>query len=489
MKTVKRIAVVGGGTAGFVTALILKTRLNAQVDIIHSSKIGVIGVGEGSTEHWREFMTFIGETPFSIIQQCDATFKLGIMFQNWGESDYFHSIQSGYSLSHGQTPTGYLKIISDTSDPKKMSDSNIWNNKVYLDSISNPNSSPSNQYHFNTFKLNEFLHKKAKQLGINIYDDEIEDIVLNDSGEISSLKGQHQNYNYDFYIDSTGAKKLLMTKLGAKWQSYSKYLKLKAAIAYPTSDTDEYNQWTLTRAMDYGWMWRIPVWGRWGNGYVYDSDYIEESQAKAEVEKYLGHEIEIGRSLKFDPGTLDKFWIKNCVATGLSSSFVEPLEASSIGSTIQMAFLLMHLLPVYDDISINTYNKHVTDIVENIRDFVALHYITKKDNTQFWRDIQKMPIPESLQANLEKWKTRIPIKMDFADKSPYIMFTELHHIHVLQGLGLFNRDALIDQYKGLNPHIRSHIEQNNNFTINEVPKRSPLIGHKEAISIIRKTPI
>ena len=121
-----------------------------------------------------------------------------------------------------------------------------------------------------------------------------------------------------------------MSKLGAKWNSYNKYLKMNEAIAFQTEDTDNYNTYTLARAMDYGWMWRIPVYGRWGNGYIFNNEYINAGQAKKEVEKLLGREINVARNIKFDPGSLDRVWIKNCLAVGLSANFVEPLEATSI---------------------------------------------------------------------------------------------------------------------------------------------------------------
>lgn len=489
MKTIKKIAVVGGGTAGFIAALILKRRFDLQIDVIHSSKIGIIGVGEGSTEHFYDFVRAIGDNPCDVIRKTDATLKIGVMFENWTKDPYLHSNQNPFTQNFAQTKYYMEHLIAKNVKQKDLTFDNSWKNlieKPYLDIINKKEKdAPSKQFHFNTFKLNEYLTNKAKELGVNIFDDEITDIKLNKEGEIDKLKGHKKTYNYDFYIDCTGFKKLLISKLGAKWQSYSKWLKMKAAIAFPTKDTDEYNMWTLARAMDYGWMWRIPVWGRWGNGYVYDSDYINENQAQQEAEKYLGYKVDVARSVKFDPGALDKFWIKNCVAIGLSANFVEPLEATSIGSAIQQTFLLMHKLPLYDEKTISVYNNKCNNIMNNIRDFVILHYVVKKNNSQFWKDIQKIDLPDSLKENLKIWKHRLPIREDFSHLGQYVMFTESHWINVLHGLGLFDiksikkqAESKADYVKNIKiPEITKLIEQ-----INKVPT----IKHKQFLNIIRQ---
>ena len=313
-----------------------------------------------------------------------------------------------------------------------------------------------------------------------------EAIVLNEAGAIDHLVGEQGTYQSDFYIDSTGFSKMLISKLGAKWQSYSEYLKMKSAIVFPIGDTEEYNMWTVAQAMDYGWMFKIPVWGRSGNGYIFDSDYITPEQAKEEVEKFLGHEITVGKTLHFDPGALDRVWIKNCCAIGLSSSFVEPLEATSIGTSIQQTFLLMHRLPNYDQATIDKYNKDISDILTNLRDFIILHYITKKDNTQFWKDVRQLPIPESLAENLKKWKKNLPIADDFKGSTDYKLFSEAHHIHILAGLKLFDTELIKQEYDMMHPAIKQRAETFIRET-RTLEKTQPTVGHKEFIAHIRST--
>ncbi len=485
MKQIKKISVVGGGTAGLAAALILKTRFpNTTVNIIRSKKIGIVGVGEGSTEHWHEFMQYIGVSYRTIIQECDATFKCGIMFKGWGQGDYMHSIGPEGDVKNGQYCTIYGKYASEGAPNKLMNPSFSWENRVYANRMDPKSESPWNQYHFNTYKLNDFLTTVAELKGINVIDDEITDVVLNDQGEIGKIIGEANSYESDFYIDCTGFSRLLMTKLGAKWRSFGEYLKVKAAITFPTGDTDEYNMWTLAQAMGAGWMFRLPVWGRHGNGYIYDNDFITKEQAHAEVEKYFGHNVEIGKEFKFDPGAIDRVWIKNCCAIGLSSIFVEPLEATSIGTSIQQTFILMHRLPNYTEKTIEKYNKDIDGILMNIRDFIVLHYLGKRNDTPFWRSILDMKLPDSLQDKLERWRTNLPIAEDFNDSSDYRMFRDAHHIQVLNGLKLFDQEALRAEYDMLHPAVKEIAEKFVRET-RTFEKTQPTVGHKEFISYIR----
>jgi len=482
MKQVKKLLVVGGGSAGLITALILKKKLDIQIDIVHSKNIGIIGVGEGSTEHFKEFMDFIGIDQYQLIKECDATYKCGIMFENWGAKDYLHSVTYPFNIKNGQYAHTYGKLISENSS--SMEYNFFWKNQINSWFLNRRDEFPTNQFHFNTHKLNEFLIKLSRLNGINVIEDEINDIVLDNNGYIENLKGFKKSYYYDFYIDSTGFKRILMNKLGAKWNSYGKYLKMKSAIVFPSEDEENYNFWTLARAMDYGWMFRIPVWGRYGNGYIFDDDYTDAISAKKEVEKYFDREIDVKKEFKFDPGALEDVWIKNCCAVGLSGSFVEPLEASSIGTSIQQAFLLMHKLPVYDNNVIKSYNKSMNDIMENIRDFIALHYITDKTNTQFWKDVKNISLPDTLSNKLELWKTKLPIREDFCNLSNYILFTEDNFTLVLHGLNFFDREFIRKEYFSTHMDIRHEADKTLHDVI-QFEKNIITMPHKQFISLVR----
>lgn len=481
---IKKLVVVGGGTAGFVAALILKSRYTElKIDVIRSSKIGIIGVGEGSTEHWNQFMKYVGISWRDVIKQCDATFKSGIMFKGWSDKDYLHSTNADFEVKTGQYHYVYGKKISEGADQRSITPQLCWQNlldKSFIESTE----PPFNQFHFNTNKLNEFLTKTAISKGIDVIDDEIIDIEIDETLGIKKIIGDNNTYEYDFYLDSTGFKKILISKLGAKWISYSNFLKMNSAIVFPTPAESERNLWTLAQAMKYGWMFKIPVWDRNGNGYIFDKNYIGIEQAKAEVEEVLGRSIEVGKHIEFDPGALDKVWIKNCCAIGLSASFVEPLEASSIGTSIQQTFLLMHRLPNYDQEIIEEYNKAINGILDNIRDFVILHYITNREDTDFWKDVKKMPLPESLEKNLRKWKHNLPIIEDFNNLSNYILFRDTNFIHVLMGLNLFDIEKIKEEYEMQRKEIKNLAARTYEQVIGN-EQQAESISHKKFLELIR----
>ena len=476
--------IVGGGTTGLTTALILRQRFpNLKINLIKSEKIGILGVGEGATEHWNDFASYCNLSHIDIIKKCDATVKVAIMYENFTPKKYAHNVTSVLSQQTkiAQYQAGYAYHIINDNNQIEMADQNIIENKIFENHFNNK-TSPSNQFHFNTFKLNEYLIQICKERNINIITDDIKDVILNEKGFIETIKGADNDYKADFFIDCTGFQRLLISKLGAKWQSYKKYLRMNEAIAFPTKDTDEYPIYTTIIAMNNGWMWRTPVWGRWGNGYVYDNNYMNAEQAKKEVESFLKHEIEIFKNVKFDPGCLDKTWIKNCLALGISASFVEPLEASTISVGISQAFLFMHLFENYNEKDIEEYNNKTNHIMENIRDFVFIHYLTKKENTQFWKDIKNIEMPETLKNKMEKWKHRLPIEEDFKETNYYV-FWPSNFINVMYGLDLFNKENIKKEYLSYSKDVRTYVE--NCIKQEKEEYKLPRINHKKYLQLIR----
>jgi flavin-dependent dehydrogenase len=481
------ITIVGGGTAGLVTALILKTRLKVKIKAIVPSNIGIIGVGEGSTEHFDDFKQHLNLDVRTVLKETNGTLKSGIMFEGWNtkHKKYLHHIQHLWQLKFGLNSRNYEYLMSHKYSAEHFVPKCFFKNKVEL---IDPNGNLS-QYHFNTFKLNEYLTKLCKERNIDIIDDEIVNVKINKQG-IQNLKGKKATYKSCFYIDCTGFKKLLISKLGAKWKSYSKYLKTNSAIAFPTEDQKEYNIWTLSKAMKYGWMWQIPTYGRTGNGYVFSNKYTDKEGAKKEVEKLLGKEIQIAKHIEYDPGALDKPWIKNCAAVGLCANFVEPLEATSIGTTIQQAFLLMQYLDNYTERTINTYNKQVKTIMENIRDFIQLHYITDKKNTDFWKDVSKVEPSDTLKQYLEIWKSGHLIKgTDMEVIGPYNLFSlfkEDNFNMIAYFNGLINISKLKQNYYSIDKSLQKYwFEKNIKNGI--ILRNNTIIGtksHKEFIKEI-----
>ena len=192
------------------------------------------------------------------------------MFTNWSSNgDYLQSVGAGYNQLHQNYLYLYAHMIATGASPKELVFSHCWDSLVNIWFIGQEEKSPSSQYHFDTHKLNNYLTKLSIERGVSIYDDEIVDVRTDGFEQITGLTGEKQTYDYDFYIDSTGFKKLLIGKLGATWRSHSKYLKMKSAITFPLEYKDDFiPMWTKAHAMNAGWMFTIPVYSRTGNGYI-----------------------------------------------------------------------------------------------------------------------------------------------------------------------------------------------------------------------------
>ena len=472
--SVNKIIVVGGGTAGLLSALILKKTYNVDIEIIKSEEIGIIGVGEGSTEQWQDFLDYCEIDWKELIKETDATVKLGIYFTGgWSKHNYYHSIQRGFSdIKLGQLNFSYLCLLANKVDQIKTADYLAIENLVKNDL----NKSPSKQYHFNTFKLNKYLLKKCEQRGIKITNDTIKTVRLNDLGRIDKLIGE-KDYTADFYIDCTGFKRLLISSVGGKWESYSKQFPMNEAIAFPTQDTNEYTPYTESRKTNNGWTWRIPTYGRWGNGHVYNNNLKNADQAKKESEEILGHEIEIGKHVKFDPGALEKMWIQNCLAVGLCASFIEPLEATSIGTTIQQIFLFNQYFIDPSPASRKRYNDKMSIVMNNLKEFVLIHYLNEKDVT----------LPDELQDKLKIWKTRPPIGEDFLGCSYSLFYTE-NYTQVLYGMDFWNSDEIKKLLLKFDRNaLKILTKTTENIVNNYLDEKRNYISHKRWIENIRNT--
>ena len=466
---IKKLIIVGGGTAGLIAAMILKTRLPLlKIEIIKSDQIGIIGVGEGTTEHFKDFMHICNISQKELIQKTDATFKYGVMFQDWTPRHYLQFPDINHQRRIGFYETYYAYHIGHNISFEKMMEKNIWNNRLTLGHY-------CNQYHFNTFKLNDFLLTKAKAIGIEITEDKIKSVSIKHGIDI--LYGEKKEYKADFYIDATGFKRLLISKLGAKWESFN--LPMNEAIAFQTPDTENYNAWTLAKAMSAGWLWRIPTYGRWGNGYVYDNHYMDKKRAKKEVEKYLGYSITIGKHIKFNAGALDRPWIKNCVAMGLSATFAEPLEASSIGTTIQQASLLYRYLINTNQQDKDAYNQSCKVIFKNTRDFIAIHYLVRRKE-KFWKELQ-ITFSDDFKNQLEGWKTKLPFDQEFGER--YILFKSVNFILVLWGINYFDHKAIKNEFKYYGKEVEQRVKEQvkKNIQYNFLPA----LSHKSMIENIR----
>jgi len=440
------ITILGGGTAGLVTALITKkTFPKYNITIIKSDSIGIIGVGEGSTHHWKKFTTYCDIPTSEFVKEAEGSIKRSIHLENWNgdRTSYFHTgndffLNEYKRFDNPSEDLGFLKTL--ISNDIKLEDPVFYTDLVV-------SLEQGSQYHFNTYKLNAFLQKVCKRNNINIVETTIKDVTLNSASDIECLIDENNiKYSSDFFIDCSGFKRFIISKLGAKWISYRKYLPMNHALAFPTSDVTNLRTSTLARALSSGWNWQIATQTRMGNGYVFCDDYINSDQAYEEVQTYYSEKFDVAKDIKFEAGRLDNLWINNCLAVGLCGSFVEPLEASSIGNTILQAFAFVRVLPAWkSDRKISKlFNAQFEDSFNNIVDFIQLHYFTKRSDSKFWKELSNVMIKTDFnQEYIDIWRKTLPQKTVFNNR--YYMFQAEDFASVMSGLGLYDKEYIKQQ--------------------------------------------
>ena len=476
MRKSSHIIVVGGGTAGLISALMLKTKFPfKKIEVIRSSKIGTIGVGESSTEHWNDFCRFVRIPRLETVQRAKSTWKIGVRFNGWSDNDFLHHIVGPHENKIADYYHVYAYLISENKDPKKLQPDISWENKFHLGSIVHNDDPPCYQSHFDTYELIKFLETYCKNRDINLIEDELTHVKYYDDGDIESVCSKDNEYHGEFFIDCSGFKRFLSKDI--PWKSYSEYLPTNSAITFSTDEMEEYNKWTVATARKSGWSWEIPTQDRTGNGYVFCDEFINEDEALQEMEEALGHKIDDVKSFKFDPGRLETAWNKNCYSVGLSQGFIEPLEATSIGSIIQQMFAFLMYLPSDD---YKTCNKRVNDIFDNASDFVQAHYLTKKEDTPFWQSV-KYDIKRSstLKSYLKMWKNRLPQAEDF--HCPWGLFRPINYIPVLYGLGWFNTKAIKKEFDQWGLDMVGHV----GYELNNIPPCRTSMSHKQMINIVK----
>lgn len=443
-----KTTIAGSGTAGLIGAMMLKVAFPLMdITVISSSQIGIIGVGEGSTEHWRFFMEVCNIPLAELLNETQATHKNGIRFENWTTHtpDYFHSVSDSSTIGYYNFYGLYNGLIENNKTlTENIASISLIENKVRAD---RPHESV-NQYHFDTVLLNNYLMRLCKERGINFIDNKIIKTNLNSiNGNIESVLLENgEIIESDFWIDASGMRRVLISEVGdIKWRSFSNHLQMNSAIPFPTGPdpSGQIRPYTRSRAIENGWVWEIPTQQRRGNGYVYSSNFCTDDQAIYEVSNLLGFEVEPVKTIKFDPGHLEQMWIKNCAAIGLSSAFVEPIEASSIGGTIQQMRCLVENLSSYKvghTAVQKEYNRKMNIMMDNILSMIYLHYISDRRDTEMWIAQASMPVPEYLQNLLDLWKERPPFYNDIST-SNYEMFHVPHFYHVAQGQKVLSKSA------------------------------------------------
>jgi tryptophan halogenase len=460
--------VVGGGTAGWLSALYLKTYFpESNVSVIASSEIGILGAGEGTTAHFLSFLDEIGISVTDLIKHANATFKNGIKFTNWnGDKEHYHHPfrdvddldHSFYSdLNFSDAPIMDIESIANGKNLDNI-DFSAWaseHNKVrYYPNIHiwNKKGDPFRHYdnlgkhglHFDASLLAKYLQNVGQLRGISLIDSVVSEIIPDETGNIKKIKLEN-NYSVpcDFVFDCSGFSRLIIGKhYNSEWIDYKDVLPVNRALPFfIKNDSGVIPPYTESIAMKYGWMWKIPVQGRFGCGYVFDSSLISDEEAKKELEEYLGFNIEIPRCFSFSAGCYSKQWIKNCVAVGLSSGFIEPLEATSIWVTIMSLHTFMENLQGLthgDQHSIDRYNNFLKNTNQKILDFLYFHYITKRTDTDFWKNFKKNnTMPEYIKNIIIESNICVPKKSYFRNNE---IFPFKSWYHVGAGTKFFNQD-------------------------------------------------
>lgn len=466
----KNFVVVGGGTAGWITALYTKTVYpEDNVTVIESSDIGILGAGEGSTPVLISFLDYVGIPVDFLIQETGATIKNGIKFTNWSNNNnyYYHGfyvtddnlshkyINNQISFFYYQGPSIYnfydnLKdnnLIDKTSEKNKVpfyfnNSLNLFDNKIF-----DFNQSSSFSIHFDARKLADTLAKIAIERGINRIDSKVIDFVFENSDIKEIILENKTNVLSDFIFDCSGFSKLIIGKIyKSEWKSYQESLPMKKAIPF-FIDIDKKNipPYTESIAMNYGWMWKIPLQYRYGCGYVFDSDFISEEEAKIEIENFLGYVPEYPRLTKgafsFSPGSFKEIWINNCLAIGLSSSFIEPLEATSIAQSINTLvrfFSKKQHIFNRDKKYLDYFNKQCLNDFQQIVDFIYFHYMTNKTNNIFWKNFTiNNKMPNTLEEKLYFLNNSV-----LDEKTSEPIFSPQSYYDVGKGIGFLNENNL-----------------------------------------------
>ncbi len=476
----QRIAIVGGGTAGWLSALILQDGarrhdLPLDLTVIESSRVPTIGVGEGTTAAFRGLLLQLGLDEFEFLRETDATIKYGIRHQNWRRTGHSYDgpIDDPHLAAHAppNVTSSWLNQYCIAAG-RPVSDPHLFTwlmQRARAPFITKGRETPlavgpfHHAYHFDQAQVGAWLRRKAT--GIAHVDALVEGAHRNpDSGDITALKLDcGDDFPVDFVIDCTGFRREIIARtLGAEWLSFADTLPVNRAMPFwlDHAEDAELPPFTLAAAQGSGWMWQIPTQSRMGCGYVYSDQFLTPDQAQAEIEATLGHPIEPRNDIRINSGRLDRAWIGNCVAAGLAQSFFEPLEATSIhGTIVQMLLFSRFHLPDLGrglDRHRDAYNAAVSRQADDFRTFINLHYVSERRDTPFWRHVHENCIAAEVKDRLDQWSRRLPRRDDFAPFPGGLAHVEEQlYYPVLDGLGLLDRQ-LAKAEIGQDPKVRAH---------------------------------
>lgn len=412
---VKKVVIAGGGTAGWVTAAALSKKLGDLVEIVlvESENIGTIGVGEATIPPMRIFHSLLGINEQEFMRATSATFKLGISFENWGQrgDKYIHPFGTSgkssfladfqhfwlHSLKRGMT-TKYDEYCFELQAAKA--------NKF----ATSKDATINYAYHLDATRYAQYLRRFSESFGLKRIEGKINQVHQHANGNIKSLTLDNgQSIEGDLFIDCTGFQALLIDKtLSVGYEDWSHWLPCDSAFAVQTESTGPLKPYTRAVAHENGWQWQIPLQHRTGNGLVFSSQHTEKENARDTlVSNVEGKLLADPRLLTFKTGRRKEFWNKNCIAIGLSSGFIEPLESTSIFLFMNSVMRLLKMFPFNGiaQVHIDEYNQQAAEELISVRDFIILHYhVTERVGDSLWDYVKNMSIPDSLLHRIELFK-------------------------------------------------------------------------------------
>lgn len=477
---IARVVIAGGGTAGWMCAAALSRYLDparVSITLVESDDIGTVGVGEATIPPLRTFNQLLGIDENEFVGATRGAFKLGIEFVDWTQrgSRYFHPFgKFGRDRNTIKFHQFWLKLrqLGIAAGNEDLGAYNVATVAASQGRFAPPSSGAGSAepmryaYHFDASLYARFLRRIAEQRGVRRVEGKIANVGLDaDSGFIESLRLEDDsNIQGDLFIDCSGFRALLIGEaMKTPFIDWSQWLPCNRALAVPSEGNKSLEPFTRATADDAGWRWRIPLQHRMGNGYVYCTDFISDDEASASLLANLdGPRLADPRPLRFTTGRRQQSWVKNCVALGLASGFLEPLESTSI-HLIQTG--IQRLISLFPDqgfgaVEIAEFNRLTAREYEYIRDFLVLHYRegTRRD-TAFWKSVGEIPMPDSLQQRIELFRHKGRIF-----QAPEDLFTEDSWIAVLLGQGVepAGHDPLVDaipvdQLASYVQHVRTSV--------------------------------
>ncbi len=453
----KRLVILGGGTAGWMAANLFARKWSQEqvvVSLVESPDIGIIGVGEGSTPTLKRFFEMIDVDDADWMPRCNATYKLNIRFSGWspgsGIPSYSHPFVTQVDM-HTQHPFAANCLSRRLGMDVHTQPDDFFLNGVLARQGKGPRTPDSFPfvvdygYHFDSGLLGEYLAELAVGRGVDHLQKKIVDVELDDDGDIKALLSDGgDRLEGDFFIDCTGFASVLMQKtLGVEFRSFSSNLFNDSAVVMPTARDESLQPETVSYAMSNGWCWKIPLTHRYGNGYVYSSDFVSDDAAESELRAFLGlldSDAE-ARRLKMRVGQLDKHWYRNCIGLGLSQGFIEPLEATAL-HLVQISIELF--IMKYEQGGFGTeyrdeFNLKIRDRFERVRDYIVAHYkLNTRDDSEYWKaNRDNLALSDSLRHILDVWYRRGDLTREIQRQKIESHFGTLSWHCLLSGYGAY----------------------------------------------------